>query len=47
MTHEANRPRLQEYLRELLKLMHPDFYKHLQTCGGDALQLLFTHRWIL
>uniref|UniRef100_F1KVQ5 TBC1 domain family member 16 n=1 Tax=Ascaris suum TaxID=6253 RepID=F1KVQ5_ASCSU len=36
-----------EYLRELLKLLVPDFFRHLITLGGDALQLMFVHRWIL
>ncbi|KAL7295532.1 hypothetical protein TKK_0011176 [Trichogramma kaykai] len=34
------------YLRELLRLMVPDFYAHLQK-HDDALELLFCHRWIL
>ncbi|RWS05489.1 TBC1 domain family member 16-like isoform X5, partial [Dinothrombium tinctorium] len=33
-------------LRELIRLMLPDFYKHLK-CLPDALELLFAHRWIL
>ncbi|VDM36468.1 unnamed protein product [Toxocara canis] len=36
-----------EYLRELLKLLVPDFFRHLASLGGDALQLMFVHRWIL
>ncbi|GMT35791.1 hypothetical protein PFISCL1PPCAC_27088, partial [Pristionchus fissidentatus] len=36
-----------EYLRELLKLLLPDFYSHLISLKGDALQLIFVHRWIL
>nr|CAB3266829.1 TBC1 domain family member 16-like [Phallusia mammillata] len=35
------------YLRELLRLLVPAFYKHLLTCGPGALELLFAHRWIL
>uniref|UniRef100_A0A914EL90 Rab-GAP TBC domain-containing protein n=1 Tax=Acrobeloides nanus TaxID=290746 RepID=A0A914EL90_9BILA len=35
------------YLRELLKLLNPKFYKYLALLGGDALQLMFVHRWIL
>nr|XP_039261328.1 TBC1 domain family member 16-like [Styela clava]XP_039261329.1 TBC1 domain family member 16-like [Styela clava] len=35
------------YLRELLRLMQPEFYEHLKTCGPDAMELLFVHRWIL
>nr|XP_057905001.1 TBC1 domain family member 16 [Doryrhamphus excisus]XP_057905002.1 TBC1 domain family member 16 [Doryrhamphus excisus] len=35
------------YLRELLRLMLPDFHQHLTTLGEDGLQLLFCHRWIL
>lgn len=27
--------------------MHPEFHQHLNDVGGDGLQLLFTHRWIL
>ncbi|XP_040291055.1 TBC1 domain family member 16 isoform X1 [Bufo bufo] len=35
------------YLRELLRLTHPRFYKHLLSLGEDGLQMLFCHRWIL
>ncbi|GAB1597558.1 TBC1 domain family member 16-like isoform X1 [Argonauta hians] len=35
------------YLRELLHLMQPSFYGHLQKLGADAMELLFCHRWIL
>ncbi|XP_069809020.1 TBC1 domain family member 16 isoform X3 [Dendropsophus ebraccatus] len=35
------------FLRELLRLMHLRFYKHLQSLGEDGLQILFCHRWIL
>nr|XP_061805417.1 TBC1 domain family member 16-like isoform X2 [Nerophis lumbriciformis] len=35
------------YLRELLRLMLPDFHQHLTALGEDGLQLLFCHRWIL
>lgn len=34
------------YLRDLIKIMVPDFYSHLQR-HEDALELLFCHRWIL
>ncbi|XP_035695303.1 TBC1 domain family member 16-like [Branchiostoma floridae] len=34
------------YLRELLRVMQPNFYQHLVTLG-DAMELLFCHRWIL
>ncbi|XP_012214749.1 TBC1 domain family member 16 [Linepithema humile] len=34
------------YLRELVRIMVPDFYAHLQK-HADALELLFCHRWIL
>uniref|UniRef100_A0A1S4H617 Rab-GAP TBC domain-containing protein n=1 Tax=Anopheles gambiae TaxID=7165 RepID=A0A1S4H617_ANOGA len=34
------------YLRELIRLMVPNFYKHLQK-HADAMELLFCHRWIL
>ncbi|XP_035743031.1 TBC1 domain family member 16-like isoform X2 [Vespa mandarinia] len=34
------------YLRELIRIMVPDFYIHLQK-HTDALELLFCHRWIL
>ncbi|KYN04386.1 PREDICTED: TBC1 domain family member 16 [Cyphomyrmex costatus] len=34
------------YLRELVRIMVPDFYTHLQR-HADALELLFCHRWIL
>ncbi|XP_056629757.1 TBC1 domain family member 16 [Diorhabda sublineata] len=34
------------YLRELIRLMVPRFYSHLQK-HRDALELLFCHRWIL
>lgn len=36
-----------EYLRELLKLLVPDFFSYLLSLGGDAPQLMFVHRWIL
>ncbi|XGW35827.1 hypothetical protein V3C99_019201 [Haemonchus contortus] len=36
-----------EYLRELLKLLQPTFYNYLAAQKGDALQLMFVHRWIL
>lgn len=36
-----------EYLRELLKLKVPDFFAYLERLGGDAIQLMFVHRWIL
>ncbi|KAF8353594.1 tbc-16 [Pristionchus pacificus] len=36
-----------EYLRELLKLLVPDFFTHLISLKGDAPQLIFVHRWIL
>ncbi|XP_065092903.1 TBC1 domain family member 16 [Ochlerotatus camptorhynchus] len=34
------------FLRELIRLMVPSFYKHLQK-HTDAMELLFCHRWIL
>lgn len=34
------------YLRELIRLMVPKFYQHLEK-HSDALELLFCHRWIL
>lgn len=34
------------YLRELIKIMIPNFYQHLDN-HTDALELLFCHRWIL
>lgn len=34
------------YLRELIRIMVPDFYSHLQK-HTDALELLFCHRWVL
>lgn len=34
------------YLRELVRIMVPDFYAHLQK-HTDASELLFCHRWIL
>uniref|UniRef100_A0A915D3E3 Rab-GAP TBC domain-containing protein n=1 Tax=Ditylenchus dipsaci TaxID=166011 RepID=A0A915D3E3_9BILA len=36
-----------EYLRELMKLLVPDFYTYLLFLGGDAPDLMFVHRWIL
>lgn len=36
-----------EYLRELLKLLEPKFFTYLCGLGGDALQLMFVHRWLL
>lgn len=35
------------YLQELLRLMQPSFYEHLNHLGEDAMELLFCHRWIL
>jgi len=35
------------YLRELLRIILPDFYHHLITCDPGAKELLFAHRWIL
>jgi len=37
---------LQSYLRELIRLMVPHFYSHLER-HADAMELLFCHRWIL
>lgn len=34
------------YLRELIRMMLPAFYKHLNR-HTDAMELLFCHRWIL
>ncbi|XP_068150489.1 TBC1 domain family member 16 [Drosophila tropicalis] len=34
------------YLRELIRLMLPRFYAHLQQ-HNDAMELLFCHRWLL
>ncbi|EDW76046.1 uncharacterized protein Dwil_GK14875 [Drosophila willistoni] len=34
------------YLRELIRLMLPRFYEHLQQ-HNDAMELLFCHRWLL
>ncbi|XP_067006037.2 TBC1 domain family member 16 [Anabrus simplex] len=34
------------YLRELIHLMVPHFYEHLER-HADAMELLFCHRWIL
>lgn len=34
------------YLRELIRVMEPCFYNHLEK-HTDALELLFCHRWIL
>ena len=36
----------QTYLLELIRLMLPRFYKHLQKVP-DGMELLFVHRWIL
>lgn len=36
-----------EFLRELLKLLEPKFFQYLCQLGGDALQLMFVHRWLL
>ena len=35
------------YLRELLRILLPDFYAHLLSCGPGAEEMLFAHRWIL
>ncbi|XP_055630506.1 TBC1 domain family member 16 isoform X2 [Toxorhynchites rutilus septentrionalis] len=34
------------YLRELIRLMVPNFFRHLEK-HTDAMELLFCHRWIL
>ncbi|XP_071443514.1 TBC1 domain family member 16 [Hetaerina americana] len=34
------------YLRELIRIMVPQFYEHIQQ-HTDAMELLFCHRWIL
>ncbi|GAB6026026.1 hypothetical protein CHUAL_012237 [Chamberlinius hualienensis] len=34
------------YIRELIRLMVPNFYKHLST-HPDYMEILFCHRWIL
>nr|XP_006824000.1 PREDICTED: TBC1 domain family member 16-like [Saccoglossus kowalevskii] len=34
------------YLRALIELMYPEFWAHLMELG-DAMELLFCHRWIL
>ncbi|RWS22689.1 TBC1 domain family member 16-like isoform X3, partial [Leptotrombidium deliense] len=34
------------FLRELIRIMLPDFYNHLKSLP-DALELLFAHRWVL
>lgn len=34
------------YLRELLRLMYPEFFEHLRK-HPDAMDMLFCHRWIL
>lgn len=34
------------YLRSLLRVLTPSFYSHL-TSLGDAMELLFSHRWLL
>lgn len=36
----------QRYLRELIRLMVPKFYLHMEK-HNDAQELLFCHRWIL
>lgn len=36
----------QNLLRELIRIMQPTFYEHL-LLHTDAMELLFTHRWIL
>ena len=36
-----------ELLAELIRLLCPDFHRHLAGQGGDALSLMFAHRWIL
>ncbi|XP_041364865.1 TBC1 domain family member 16-like isoform X2 [Gigantopelta aegis] len=35
------------YLRELIRLMQPKFFAHLEKLTDDAMELLFCHRWIL
>jgi len=30
-----------------MKLLAPEFFTYLEKLGGDALQLMFVHRWIL
>uniref|UniRef100_A0AC35U4G2 Rab-GAP TBC domain-containing protein n=1 Tax=Rhabditophanes sp. KR3021 TaxID=114890 RepID=A0AC35U4G2_9BILA len=36
-----------DYLRELMQVLLPDFYKYLKNLGDDAIQLMFVHRWLL
>ncbi|CAJ0572064.1 unnamed protein product, partial [Mesorhabditis spiculigera] len=36
-----------EYLRELIKLLVPEVFSYLWQLGGDSLQFMFVHRWIL
>ncbi|CAJ0949401.1 unnamed protein product, partial [Mesorhabditis belari] len=36
-----------EYLRELIKLLVPETFSYLWQLGGDSLQFMFVHRWIL
>uniref|UniRef100_A0AC34GWK5 Rab-GAP TBC domain-containing protein n=1 Tax=Panagrolaimus sp. ES5 TaxID=591445 RepID=A0AC34GWK5_9BILA len=35
------------FLRDLLKLMVPNFYNYVEKLGGDTLHFMFVHRWIL
>ncbi|VDP16920.1 unnamed protein product, partial [Soboliphyme baturini] len=42
-----NMERNVEYLRGLLRVTYGEFYEYLEAFGGDSLQLLFVHRWIL
>lgn len=37
----------QTYLLELLKYFTPKFYVYLERMGVEALELVFTHRWML
>lgn len=37
---------VQSYLRELIRLMVPRFYAHLER-HADSMEMLFCHRWIL
>ena len=36
----------QGYLRDLIHLMAPEFYRHLRKLGGHAEDLLFCHRCV-
>lgn len=36
-----------EWLRELIRMLEPRIYAYFRSLQGDALELMFVHRWLL